>query len=504
MEFKDFKHNFQVKSKGSNLIICGYASVFNIIDAASHIILPLSFQKSLKTREVKLLWQHKSDIPLGVINKIYEDNHGLYIEAEINSSTQYGSDAKSLVEQGAINGFSIGFYTKKSNYNKDGTMTISEIDLWEISLVTFPCNSKAVITEIIPENNKKNKQNIDNRGIDYMSDLQNAKISKLEKSLEKIELALSRNDFSIDNNDSTSDVKFVSFLKTGAMDMETKALSSSNDEAGYTIRSELETKIINSIYTRSPLRQLASIETISSNSLDILIEKTHFGAAWVGETTERDDTNNSKITQQKIYVHELYAQPKATQRLLDDNVINLESWIVDRLQESLSRLENDSFINGDGNNKPFGILSYEEDVIKSVKVSDSHKITIDDLYNLINSLDEYYLSNATFLMHRTTVAQIQKLKDENGRFLWQNSLVDKSPSTLLGIPVVICSEIPEFKEGNKSIILGDFKSGYKIVDKVGIHTIRDHYTEKPFVKFYTVKRVGGAVVDPQAIATLTI
>ncbi|MEY3197366.1 MAG: hypothetical protein RLZZ59_737, partial [Pseudomonadota bacterium] len=158
----------------------------------------------------------------------------------------------------------------------------------------------------------------------------------------------------------------------------------------------------------------------------------------------------------------------------------------------------------DGNNKPHGILHYGNEVVERVDVEEEGSINAEDILKLINKLDEYYLSNATFLMHRTTLSAIQNLRDGNDRFLWQASMSENVPGTLFGIPVVCSSDMPIFQGGNLSIILGDFKAGYKIVDKVGIYSLRDQYTEKPFIKFYTVKRVGGDVVVPAAIKVLKV
>lgn len=170
----------------------------------------------------------------------------------------------------------------------------------------------------------------------------------------------------------------------------------------------------------------------------------------------------------------------------------------------MSKAENRSFINGDGNNQPKGILSYNASAIERLKVAVSGKITLEDILKLINSLDEQYLANATMLMHRSTFSEIQKLKDANGRFIWQASLSEHIPGTLFGIPVLCAGDMPQFAGDAEGIVMADFKVGYKIVDRTGIAIMRDPYTEKPFVKFYAVKRVGGDVVDARAIKILTV
>ena len=330
-----------------------------------------------------------------------------------------------------------------------------------------------------------------------------ARLYQVEKSVENIQSMLSRPDISMDHT--MMDTKFATFLRAGSIDLETKSLNTNaNEDGGFMLRPELENRIITGIKAKSPMRQLASVETISTNALDVLIERNRFVSNWVADAEVRNETENAGVTQKRISVHELYAQPKATQRLLDDSAINIENWISERLEDSFARLENTSFISGDGANKPRGILNYDNAVINRLDVADAGQIKITDIQTLINSLDEYYLPNASFLMHRTTLAAIQNLRDDNGRFLWQASLSEKAPGTLFGIPVVCSSDMPDFRADNLGVILGDFKAGYKIVDKVGIHSLRDQYTEKPFVKFYTVKRVGGDVVDSNAIKVLKV
>ena len=482
MQYKNYNQSFEVKAlQEDHLHIKGYASVFNVEDGVGDVVVPGAFKDAIAQRTIKLLWQHKQEIPIGVIDIIFEDQKGLYVEATVNGITQAGKDAKSLIEQGAVNGFSIGFRTLESHLNHDGKQVIRKADLWEISVVTFPCNTHAVIDEAT----------ITKQQGDIMT-----------KETIDMQTIMTRPDFVAEV---PMDTKFATFLRNGTIDFETKALSTnSNEEGGFMLRSELEQKIVAGIKTRSPMRQLASVETISTNALDILIERNQFASNWVADAAAREDTANAQVTQKRIMVHELYAQPKATQRLLDDSAINIENWVSERLEDSFARLENTSFISGNGENKPHGILHYGEDVIKRVNVATAGEIKLTDIHSLINSLDEYYLPNASFLMHRTTLAKIQDLRDESGRFLWQASMSEKAPGTLFGIPVVCSADMPVFQADNLGIILGDFKAGYKIVDRMGIHSLRDQYTEKPFVKFYTVKRVGGDVVDINAMKVLKV
>lgn len=318
------------------------------------------------------------------------------------------------------------------------------------------------------------------------------RISKIENMVSRPALA---------DNDSSREIKaFGEFIRSG---MEYKSLSGlENETGGYTIIPELYKTIIGHMDAKSVFRQLASNERISTNSLDILLEEDNFNCKWEREGAPRDETNTSKFAQKRINVHELYAQPKATQKLLDDSEINITSWLTSRLADSFVRAENNAFIHGDGNNQPRGILSYDEQEIEQKTVSEEGKISFEDLLDFMNILDEGYLSKASFLMHRSTLLEIQKLKDNNGRFLWQPSLTAGHPGHLLGLPVYTSSDMPIFEAGKVAIAMADFKEAYKIVDRSDINIMRDPFTEKPFVKFYSVKRVGGDVVNTNSIKLL--
>lgn len=327
------------------------------------------------------------------------------------------------------------------------------------------------------------------------------KIKELEAKVSNMETVLARPDIGMTYD--FADQSFTNYLRKGDISgFETKSFSSGAEEGGVLLMPTLYNKIIAGITARSPMRRLASVETISTNVLDVIIEDGKFDAGWVADGAARDDTETPKLQSKKISVHELYAQPKATQRLLDDSAINLESWLNERLQDSFVRAENKSFFQGNGENQPVGILHYGEEAVERVKVAEDGKIEPEDILNLINSLDESYLANASLVMHRSTLCEIQKLQDENGRFIWQPSISDSQPQTLFGVPVVCSSDMPVFKEGNLAMALGDFKAAYKIVDRSGIIMMRDPYTEKPFVKFYAVKRVGGDLVNGNALKFL--
>ncbi len=321
------------------------------------------------------------------------------------------------------------------------------------------------------------------------------KINKIEERINKM-----NNQFTPINLENIIDIEqkssFNNFIRSGIVgEYITKSLSSHNDEAGVLITPTLHHRIISELKEKSIMRQLASVESISTRALDVIIEDGNFACGWIGEVEARPTTNNPVLVKKTIQAHEIYAHPKATQSLIDDAEINIENWLVERLVDSFTKLENEAFINGDGDNKPFGLLLND----KVVDIETKKDINAGILLNLINQVGEGYLANSHFLMNRNTLSQIQSLTDETGRFIWQQSLSEPLKQTIFGIPVAICSNMPNVEDGKIAIAIGDFNSAYKIVDRMGISLLRDPYTDKPFVRFYAVKRVGGDVVNPQAI-----
>jgi len=306
---------------------------------------------------------------------------------------------------------------------------------------------------------------------------------------------------------------FSDYLRKGnenlVSNLSRKNLSgSTNAEGGYLLDNAMYQFISKNLETNSIMRQLSSKQEISTDSFDILSEDGNFDSGWVSEVAQRSSTGSPKINKKNISLHEIYAQPKVTQKLIDDSKIDISKWLSERLAEKFMSAESSSFINGDGNNKPRGILTYGDgkgnDKIEQLSTTSKEGgIDADSIIELYYSLDVQYSGKASFLMHRDMLQQIRLLKSNaTGQYLWAPSLEFEAPDTLLGAPVYESMPIP--KKGALSIALADFKSAYMIVDRAGINMMRDPYTEKPFVKFYTTKRVGGDIINTNAIKLLRL
>ena len=292
--------------------------------------------------------------------------------------------------------------------------------------------------------------------------------------------------------------------------LQTKALSVGTDTAGgYLVPNQLADLIIQIVNESSPMRKLATVETISSDSLDVIEDVNDFNAAWGDESTVRSaETASPTLGRNTIDTFELYAQPQATQKLVDDASIDIERWVATKVADKMARLEATAFISGDGTTQPKGILTYTAGVswgqIQQVNSGTSAVVTADSLVNLFYSLKDDYARNASFLMHRTTVQAVRLLKDTTNQYIWQPGLSAGTPNTLMGVPVSLAADMPIPAASSLSIAVADFKRAYLIVDRIGIRTLRDPFTSKPFVKFYTTKRVGGEVVNTDAIKILKL
>lgn len=293
---------------------------------------------------------------------------------------------------------------------------------------------------------------------------------------------------------------------------EVKALSVGSDpDGGFAVTPDMSGRIAQLVRETSPLRQVANVVTIGTDALEGFNDLNEATSGWVGETETRSETTAPKIGEYRIPVHEQYAEPRATQKLLDDAMFDVEEWLAGKIAERLSRMENEAFVNGNGVKKPRGFLTYAagtpsasafntiEQVVSGADGAFAASNPGDALINLVYSLKSAYRENAVFMMKRSTLSAVRQLKDGDGNYLWQPDFQMKQGGTLLGFNVVEAEDMPDIASDSLSIAFGDFNAGYQIVDRQGIRILRDSFTAKPYVKFYTTKRTGGDVVNFEAL-----
>lgn len=297
---------------------------------------------------------------------------------------------------------------------------------------------------------------------------------------------------------------------------ERKALSVGGDpQGGYLVRPEQSSQIIKKVFETSPMREVATVETIGVMELEIMDDTDEADAGWTGETASRTDTDEPDLAMRKIVVHEIYAKPKASQTLLDDANMDVESWLSQKVAAKFSRMENTAFITGNGVTRPRGIMSYAAATSNNVANAErkvyqratagSNVIAADDIKTLYYDLKAPYLPGAVWLMPRLIELEVSKLKATTGNYLWQPGLQPGQPRTVLGQPLHRMEDIVATMADNTlAAAFGDFKQGYTIVDRMGIRVLRDPYSSKPYIEFYSTKRVGGDVTNFEAFNILKI
>ena len=280
---------------------------------------------------------------------------------------------------------------------------------------------------------------------------------------------------------------------------------------GYAVPFALDRKILSKVRDLNVMRRLCSSQSVSTPETYWNVDLGGTDAGWVGELTPRPNTNVPQLARAGITWGEIYANPKASYRLLDDALFNVESWYSQKVAETFADYEEEAFLTGDGTNKPKGLLSYDFAATKDTtrdfgtfeKIT-SATLTADTIIDLYYSLRQVYRGNNTaWLMNPSTIQALRKLKDGNQNYIWIDNIANGMVGTLLGRPVYESRFMPDFSTaGNKAILFGDFKKAYTIFDLHGLRIVRDVYTDKTSVQFYTSKRVGNMVQDSCAVKCL--
>ncbi|HPI46673.1 MAG TPA: phage major capsid protein [Hyphomonadaceae bacterium] len=283
-------------------------------------------------------------------------------------------------------------------------------------------------------------------------------------------------------------------------------------QGGYVAPPELDRLIEQRLMASSPMRQIASVRQTSAT---VFRKPVSLGttSAWAAETGSRGETTAPTLDLLEFPAAELYAMPAATQTLLDDAYADVDEWLADEVEASFSAQESAAFVTGDGSNKPKGFLSYDM-IADASHAWDKMGFVLsggagafaasnpaDKLIDLVYALKSQFRPNARFVMNRRTVSAVRKLKDGDGNYLWRPGAAGESAS-LLGYPVTEIEDMPDIAANAFAIAFGDFRRGYLIVDRQGARVLRDPYSLKPYVLFYTTKRVGGGVQNFDAIKVM--
>ena len=292
--------------------------------------------------------------------------------------------------------------------------------------------------------------------------------------------------------------------------VEIKAMSTDvNPDGGYLTQPEVSGKIAQRVFETSPLRQVADVQQTSSTSILVVLDDDEAAARWVAEGASGGATDSAQIGRAELPLHKIEADPRITVEMLTQGFVDVESWHAQKVADKISRTENTAFVTGNGVGKPRGFTTYpawasagvyERDKIEQINTGAAAAIAADGLIGLQASLKEAYQPGAVFGMHRTTYGSVLKQKGSDNYYISPVILRDgQATMQLLGKPVIFMSDMPLEGAGNEPIVYADFSRAYCIVDGVNLTVLRDPYTAKGFVTFYTTKFTGGSVVNFDAI-----
>jgi HK97 family phage major capsid protein len=298
---------------------------------------------------------------------------------------------------------------------------------------------------------------------------------------------------------------------------EVKTLSVGSDpDGGYFVTPDITGRIVKKVYESSPIRQYANVTTISTDALEGIEDLGEAGAGYAGERSQGSDTTTPQVGKWRIPVFWIDTEPKATQQLLDDALVDVEAWLADKVSNKFARFENSEFITGaankirgfvngytvaadSGSGVTWGQVGY-----LATGVSGDFAATVkgDKLIDLMGLLKNEYLDGAAWFTRRSVITSIRKFKDGQANYMWQPSFVAGQPETIMGYPVARMEDMPAIAADSLSLAFGNLREAYQIVDRQGIRTLRDPYTSKPYVKFYTTRRTGGGIVNYEALKLL--
>ncbi|WP_421680545.1 phage major capsid protein [Stenotrophomonas bentonitica] len=352
------------------------------------------------------------------------------------------------------------------------------------------------------------------------------KLSKIENALERVEELKNRLDDvetkgnRIVGQPSKEEAEykegFAKFMRKGdAGGIESKAVNTGNDaDGGFAVPEELDRNIIQILRKSNPMRSVCNVITVGTPDYKKLANLGGAGSGWVGETDPRPETGTPKLAPVAAFMGEIYANPAATQTSLDDAFFDVEAWLASEVTIVFDEKENAAYTAGNGENKPKGFLAYANagtpdgtrpfGTVGFVASGIDGSFNGDSLIDLIYATKQGYRQNGRFMLSNLVLREARKLKDNEGNYLWQPGLQEGEPSKLLGYGAIENEDMPELAADSLSLAFGDWKRFYTVVDRIGTRVLRDPYTNKPYVQFYTTKRVGGFVENSEAVKLLKL
>lgn len=343
----------------------------------------------------------------------------------------------------------------------------------------------------------------------------NAQVGEIQAAMDKLFVQQAATSIGGVGSRKVADAEYTDAFRAHMKRGEVKAsLNKGADaEGGFVAPREWDRTITDKLVIVSEMRGLASTMVIGNAGFSKLYNLRGTTSGWVGETAARPETATAAFGSMAVTTGEMYANPFATQQMLDDAEVDLETWLAAEVETEFAFQEGEAFVAGSGaNGRPFGILNYVTGgaqaganplgAITTVNSGAAAGLTADGIVNLVHALPSAFAANARFAMNRSTQGAARLLKDNAGQYLWQPSYALGTPATLAGYAVSELSALPNLAAASKSVLFGDFARTYRIVDRMGTRILRDPFSNKPYVGFYTTKRVGGFVDNPESMKAL--
>lgn len=544
-EFQKRDLNFRA-SVNDEGIFEGYLSTYDDVDSYGTYFMPGAWDRSIERfnsgEVIPVLWSHDRSKPIGKFTELKSDEKGLWGRGKLTLEDPQAKIAYAHMKDGSVMGLSVGFEMDYDNviYNRLlDALGIAEADLFECSVVVFPANSNAKITNFKSQNHDHGENKMEgsiaetiekmNAAIENLRTAQtaqnDAEISKRDAEIASLKTQIAQLSNPITGTAQTEDPSkqyekdFHNYLKTGnALNLRADGTEGTPANGGYVCPDGIDKRVVELLTPRSTIRRNATIIQAAGKNYQRPYKKTGITSGWVGETASRPATNAQEYDVITATVGELYAFPQYTQNFLADTWYNFEEGFARDLAITFSDKEETAFISGDGSNKPKGILgttttfSTDDDTqrdwdkLQKVKTGSATGITLNSLYAIKDSLNYAYRSNAKWYMSTSTYTALQQSLIDNTQhgIFGRGDVSLNMPETLLGYPIEIDDYIPAVAAGSYPIIFGDMRQGYAILERPGIGVLRDMYSNKPYIGLYTIKRVGGLIQDYRALKVLSV
>ena len=542
-EFQQRDISFVVTDISENGEFEGYISTYYDVDSYGTYFLPGAWDRSIERfnagEVIPVLWSHDRTKPIGKCTELRSDDKGLWAHGKLTMEDPQAKTAYAHMKDESVLGLSVGFELDYDalEYNQElDAYGIADADLMEYSVVVFPANPNAKITQVksshdhdIGENDMNLKDQIDamNKAIEEIRTAANsasdAEISKRDAEISDLKKQIAQLSNPITGTAQTEDPSkqyekdFHNYLKTGnALNLRAAGSEGTNANGGYICPDGLDKRVVELLTPRSTIRRNATIIQASGKNYQRPYKKTGITSGWIGETGSRTATDAQEYDVITATVGELYAFPQYTQNFLADTWYNFEEGFARDLAISFSDKEETAFVSGDGSNKPNGILAALREAkddtqrtwnkLQQINTESATGITLNSLYAIKDSLNYAYRSNAKWYMSTSTYTALQQtlIDGEHRGIFGRGDVSQNMPETLLGYPIEIDDYMPGVAANACPIVFGDMRQGYAILERPGIGVLRDMYSNKPYIGLYSIKRVGGLVQDYRALKVLCV